>query len=835
VRCVGQQVKPKPSSNGERSLEASPLASASPRASHGSAPSADATLDEIEAVARIGSYSTDLTAGRWVSSKSLDAIFGIDAAFERSVEGWTSLIHPADREAMVAYFTDEVLGRARPFDRQYRIVRADTGEERWVHGRGALELDASGRPVRMVGTIADVTEQVVAERERTRLGEGLRMSERNLAEAQRISHIGSWEWDLATDTAQRSDELHRIYGVEPGTIPGTTEAFLAFVHPDDRARVQASERAAITGAGQYALDYRAVRPDGSIRNVQDRAEVVRDPSGVPVRMIGTVQDVTEQVAAEADRTRLVSAIDQTAESVWMQDLDNIVTYVNRAFSRTYGYEPGEIVGRHAGIVDSGRQEPAFFAELWASVASGRTWTGSIVNRRKDGTLFEVEAVISGIRDAAGRHLGYMQTDRDVTRERALEGALARRARERDMIEAALERIDSGSTPEVIAAVACAEMIGLPNVDSAFVIALDGEDHGLVLGVEGLVAVVFAASRILPGPRAHYLWERASVGIWTEKWRARSEDGTYGEQVAATGLHTVAYAPLRGPSGVIGVVGFATHGPTQDDLVEELPVLTTLASLLGTLLSPGLEARYREDDARASVQAILDTAAFIPFFQPIVDLHSGAVVGYEALSRFADGIPPDAVFALAVRAGLGIELETATLGAALEAAANVPPEAYLSLNISPGLLRSGTLRALLGGRERGIVLEITEHVVIEDYPALRRELAALGPNVRLAVDDAGAGYASLRHILELAPDFVKLDIGLIRGIDSDPARQALIAGMGYFALKRKIGLVAEGIETAAELKALRGLGIGYGQGYLFGRPQDGRGPGPWPTKVALGHW
>ncbi len=96
-------------------------------------------------------------------------------------------------------------------------------------------------------------------------------------------------------------------------------------------------------------------------------------------------------------------------------------------------------------------------------------------------------------------------------------------------------------------------------------------------------------------------------------------------------------------------------------------------------------------------------------------------------------------------------------------------------------------------------------------------------------DARAEYCGTTP---LAPDFVKLDIGLIRRIDVDPARQALIAGMGYFAVKRKLRLIAEGIETAAELKALRGLAIGYGQGYLPGRPQDGRRPGPWPTKIAL---
>jgi EAL domain-containing protein (putative c-di-GMP-specific phosphodiesterase class I) len=143
-----------------------------------------------------------------------------------------------------------------------------------------------------------------------------------------------------------------------------------------------------------------------------------------------------------------------------------------------------------------------------------------------------------------------------------------------------------------------------------------------------------------------------------------------------------------------------------------------------------------------------------------------------------------------------------------------------------------MRTLLAGVSRPIVIEITEHVAIDDYTTLRAELRELGPAVRLAVDDAGAGYASFRHILELAPDFVKLDIGLIRRIDGDPARQALIAGMAYFAAKRRIRLIAEGIETGAELQTLRSLAIPYGQGYLLGRPQDGRSARTWPTEVAL---
>src|ERR1035437_9464244 len=195
------QVKTRPTNNSQPRLGASGATPASARSSRRGPSSADRLLDEVESVARIGSYSLEISSGRWVSSKRLDAIYGIDAGFDRSVEGWTSLIHPADREAMVAYFADEVLGRAQPFDREYRIVRSDTGEERWAYGRGALELDASGRPLRMLGTISDITEQVATERERARLVEGLRRSERHLAEAQRISPIGRWGWDLATEAA----------------------------------------------------------------------------------------------------------------------------------------------------------------------------------------------------------------------------------------------------------------------------------------------------------------------------------------------------------------------------------------------------------------------------------------------------------------------------------------------------------------------------------------------------------------------------------------------------------------------------------------------------------
>ncbi len=723
-------------------------------------------------------------------------------------------------------------------DERLAAAAGDTGilvERRYLRRDGtSLPVEVRFRVLpdgRQQRNVRDIWERARADEERARLVEGLRRSERSLSEAQRIAHIGSWEWDIVTGAAHRSEEMHRIYGVVPGSIPETAEAFYPFVHPEDLERVRTAERSAIERGAAYAIDYRGIRADGSIRLIHDEAEVFRDPSGIPLRMVGTVQDVTERVAADSERARLAAALEQTADAIWIKDAaGSVVTYVNRSFSRLYGYEPDEIVGQWAGILNSGRHENQFFDAISASVAQGDTWSGPIVNRRKDGALVEVDAVISGIRDASGGLVGSLQSDRDVTRERALEGELERRALERDMVTAALDRIDPSAAPEAIAAEACAELISLPDVQSAFVLALDGADRGSAMAVAGPLAAVFASDREIPGHRLRYLWERASAGVWTEVWQAQ-EDGAYRDRIAATGLRRVAYAPLRGLSGVVGLLGLGNHDREHQGFAEQMPMLTTLASILGTLLSPGLELRNRQETARASIQEMLDGSAFTPFFQPIVELHTGSVVGYEALSRFSNGIPPDTTFGLAIECGLGLQLEAATLRAALEASAVLPAGAYLSLNASPAFILSGTLREVLGGITRQVFVEITEHVAIHDYTALRTELAALGATVGVSVDDAGAGFASLHHILELAPDLVKLDISLVRGIDADPARQALITGMGYFAVKRKLHLIAEGIETEKELDALRRLGIGFGQGYLLGRPVDGRGPGPWPPPQA----
>ena len=225
--------------------------------------------------------------------------------------------------------------------------------------------------------------------------------------------------------------------------------------------------------------------------------------------------------------------------------------------------------------------------------------------------------------------------------------------------------------------------------------------------------------------------------------------------------------------------------------------------------------------RAEIASAIETGAFRTVFQPMVALYKSEVVGYEALTRFDDGTRPDQWFADASALGLGPELELATIRTAVAAARALPPGRFVTINLSPELLlsRQEDLRASISRLldDRPVVLELTEHDVVDDYEALRASLTALGPQVQLSVDDAGAGFATLRHVVMLDPEYVKLDRSWVSEIQDDPTRQALVAGLSHFARTTGCELVAEGIESEPERATLEELDVSLGQGYLLGPP------------------
>ncbi len=256
------------------------------------------------------------------------------------------------------------------------------------------------------------------------------------------------------------------------------------------------------------------------------------------------------------------------------------------------------------------------------------------------------------------------------------------------------------------------------------------------------------------------------------------------------------------------------------LSDRLATLTEFSVMSAAVLGPALAERSQREEMQAQVRTIIADRAFRPVYQPIVDLATGKHVGFEALARFSDGTRPDLRFLAADKVGMMVQLEMAVLREQVARARRLPAGSFLSLNVSPALATAVIpLLDVLAEADRPVVLEVTEHVEIDDYPRLLAALDQVRPHAMLAVDDAGAGYAGLRHILELRPQYVKLDISLVRNVDTDPARQAMVTGMARFAESVGCALIAEGIETANELTALKLLKVQYGQGFYLARPAE----------------
>ncbi|MEZ0493713.1 EAL domain-containing protein [Kineococcus sp. TBRC 1896] len=286
-----------------------------------------------------------------------------------------------------------------------------------------------------------------------------------------------------------------------------------------------------------------------------------------------------------------------------------------------------------------------------------------------------------------------------------------------------------------------------------------------------------------------------------------------------GLNTYVGVPLRRRDGSLYGTLCALSRESDPDLrPRDADVLDAVAGAVMELIEEEDGARRLR---RVQLARLADlTAAGGPdvVYQPVVDLVSGAAVGAEALSRFPAGTPtPDRWFADAAQVGAGQDLELAALDNALRGLPHLP--GFLALNVSPATITTPAfLRRLETVPPERIVVEVTEHSAVADYATLLRTLEPLRrAGLRVAVDDTGAGYASLSHVLAVLPDFIKLDISLVRGIDADPSRRALAAGLVTFAQATGARIVAEGIETAAELSVLRELGVGLGQGYHLARP------------------
>ncbi|MDD2467385.1 MAG: PAS domain S-box protein [Desulfobulbus sp.] len=302
----------------------------------------------------------------------------------------------------------------------------DQGEDRFEsrHLRkdgSSIDVEISaqhrlGRWGKLVVFIRDITARKQAEQQ-------LRQQQAMLARTEQMAQIGSWELEPQTGSVLWSAEMYRIFQWPPDSAPPTLEACQHLFPPDEMHRVKRTIENVLRTGGSFTFDVQYLRADGQLRHGLIWGLAERDATGEVIRLVGSFQDVTVLKKAEVERERLLTAIEQTGEMIFVTDAEGTIQYANPTLAAVTGYSREEVIGKNPRIFKSGQQDENFYRTMYATITSGRTWHGRMVNKRKDGSLYTEEASLSPVMDDAGNIVSYVAVNRDITESLMMESRL----------------------------------------------------------------------------------------------------------------------------------------------------------------------------------------------------------------------------------------------------------------------------------------------------------------------------------------------------------------------------------------------------------------------------
>jgi diguanylate cyclase (GGDEF)-like protein/PAS domain S-box-containing protein len=935
------------------------------------------SLREAQRIAGLGSYVLDIPTGLWTSSNVLDEIFGIDQAFGRTVEGWIALIHPDDRGEMRAHLENEVLGRGKPFSKEYRILRKTDGAVRWVLGIGQLEIDSHGKPQLMRGTIQEITERKVAET-------ALRASEALLKESQQIARLGSFVLNISTLTWSASDALYDVLGIDK-SYEHTVDQWTDLIHPDDLAGL-VSEFAA-TGAEKGRLfdkECRFIRQtDHAVRWALVLGKLEFASPEKPRTMRGTLQDITDRKMAEAalqessgllqlfiqdaptglamfdqdmryisasrrwvedyglkeweiigrchydvipkvpepwraehlralagetviseedhfesadgkrhwarrmlrpwltgngavggivilaedttqrreaeERLHLAASVfTHASEGITITDTDGNILEVNDAFTRITGYSREEVLGKNPRILNSGRQGREFYTDMWNQLVTKGHWSGEIWNRAKDGHVFAEMLTISAVPDTSGKTQQYVAMFSDISpmkeQERKLEHiahhdlltGLPNRVLVADRLHQAMAQAHRRGRS---VAILCLDLDNFRPVNDL---------HGHNTGDELLTAVTTRMSLALR--------EGDTLGrMGGDEFVVVMELGSIEEStpLIEAFLDAVAEPVVVGElelqvSASAGVAFFPqVEDVDADQLLRQADQAMYRAKIEGKnryhIFDPHEDRSVRghhEDIER--IRHALEAQEFVLYYQPKVNMATGAILGAEGLIRWrhpdAGLLPPVQFLPIIEGHPIAVDLGEWVIGSALDEMERWRAEGLdipVSVNIAAQQLQKAgfveRLSAILSAHPQippsRLELEVLESSALEDVTFVSqviRDCKKLG--VSFALDDFGTGYSSLSYLKRLPVDVLKIDQSFVHDMLDDPEDLTILEGVLGLATAFRRQPIAEGVETVEHGEMLLRLGCQLAQGYVIARPMPARDLPAWAaTWIPFPQW
>jgi diguanylate cyclase (GGDEF)-like protein/PAS domain S-box-containing protein len=790
----------------------------------------EARLALVTRTARLGLFEVDVQKRAITYNDIYAWQLGIGpVSYSESLDLWAERIHPAEREATLRAMQDFFAGRIGRYRAEHRL---DNGRGGWIWVSAiaeVTEIDPTGLPRQIIGSHLDVTEvkatEVALERN----------NRRSLAQL-----------DLATQGDSGSESA--VFACAAQHAASITDSPRGVLHVfDDKGRIEATYRFGPSDHPQRTSEARLesdVFENGkriARLTVAGRATKYDQEDQASLKLIGSEAWRLVLRIRQARKLEIQSRVLQSAvNGIVITDPEGRVEWANPAFERTTGYTLEEMAGRDLRFLRSDDHDEALYRRLWETITDGRSFTGEFVNRRKDGSLFTVEQVVTPVVGAGGQIEKYISISEDITERKTVESRLVY-LRHHDEMTGLLNR---ASMVDVIDRAIAEHDRGGPG----FAVLYVGLDHFKVvndqLGRQSADKVLQRVAVILND----CLRPTDNVGrcggdefIVLQRMAKSADDAANLARRLAAALSSAMEAdPVEVRLGAsVGISVFPADQGSADELVTkaELAMRRAKTEARGSTryFTPALQeaAQTRAKLASALPAAMREGQIFL-VYQPLIDLKSETVVGCEALARWKHPelgmVSPLQFIAIAEETGLIGELGLYILHRAILDFGGAIPDFVsknltLSVNLSFGQFAESELVDSIRGAldvtgfppER-LELELTESMLAlepERASETTRSLAALG--CKLAIDDFGTGYSSLAQLRRFSVDYLKIDRSFVVDLEGGEGPRAVVRAAIAMAHSLGMAIIAEGVETVEQAEFLREAGAELVQGYLYGKP------------------
>lgn len=668
----------------------------------------------------------------------------------------------------------------------------------------------------------------------------LQHSEKNLIKAQRLAKMGYWEWLLEENRLLLSDEACQIFEFAPEQAPTSYDEFVAYIHPDDRQRLQDAVHHSLMTKEAFSIQYQIVCENGMQREVYVEGEMELDANGASVRMFGAIQDITQRKQSEKHLALATKVFESSIEGIAITDKNSVIQSVNRAFTHITGYSSEEAIGNKPNILKSDRHDKAFYQKLWSTLRDTGKWKGEIWNRRKSGEVYPEHLTITAIKDEYGRTTHYVAVFHDLSEVRSYEDQLQFQAfhdiltslpNRQLLLDRLRVAINHARQTTRRVAVLCLDLDNFKHINDSL-----GHTAGDMLLKQ--VAERLKQCMIPESTVAHLGGDDFAVLVNQcddVKDAALMADRLFEQFVEPFNL--TSYETFVTAS--VGITYFPEDGNDAETLLKNAELAMYRAKQEGKnryqLFAKSMNLTVvRRLSLENSLRKALDRNEFQVYYQPKVSTASGKITGMEALVRWqkADGqlVSPLDFIPLAEETGLIVPIGAYVLrqtcidtGKWLKQNKNLSVSVNLSARqfTQEGLVAElVSILAETGFPIANLELEVTESVVMGNEEAAieqLRELKSIG--ARLALDDFGTGYSSLQYLRKMPIDTLKIDRSFIRDIPDNSESSAIATAIITLARALNLELVAEGVENHAQLDFLRQQSCKdiQIQGYLFSPP------------------